>query len=111
MCIRDRSLICKTPVISTNCKFGPQEIMSDKPNYNNELEFTKRFSTGVIFPVFSKKVDFQDLGISEEHIKLADLIFYYLKNDNLKKTFHFNKSLLFDVSEVIKLWQLLIEGE
>ncbi|ADQ13544.1 glycosyltransferase [Halanaerobium hydrogeniformans] len=105
------SMASGTPVISTDCKHGPREIMTNEilEKKLKDVEYTKY---GVLTPVFSNKILNYDDQFTEQEIKYSKALIKILKDENLRKDFINNQQNImnkFDLTKISKKWEELIE--
>jgi len=65
------AMCCSKPVISTDCKSGPQEILIEKYYPNYKIRNIEYEDYGVLVPTFDGKLDFTKT-IEENHFMLSD---------------------------------------
>ncbi len=99
------AMACGLPVISANCKTGPEEILKNK---QTGQEF------GILMPVFDHHFNSSDESVSDLHQQWADRISDLLLNDEKRKHYQ-QQSLLraqdFSVEKVCKKWLDIIENK
>lgn len=81
------AMACRIPVISTDCKSGPREILqkyADDKNRNRKIE---ELDYGVLVPNFNESIDFDYNNIEETHSVLAEAMYQLLVNDNLSSKY------------------------
>ena len=92
------SMICKVPVISTDCKSGPREILAPDSDFmvsiKNNIEITEY---GILVPI-------NDIDYLIEAIKYIDI-----NNVNGIINNSFNRSKLFSVGSISKEYKLILE--
>ncbi len=91
------SMICKTPVISTNAISGPSEIISDG-SYELPSSLHEKSNCGMLIPVPKK-------NISSPFLKMA--LVEMLSNEKIRTHFidqGFKKAMLFDTELILKQW-------
>ena len=75
------SMACGTPVISTNCRFGPGEIMAPESNGNGRLSKPNNDGYGVLMPVFSNAFVGADEPLGNRERLWVDTLQNLLNND------------------------------
>ncbi len=100
------ALICKTPVISTNCKYGPAEILCEKDIKEDEKNIIYG-KWGVLTP---------DIVLYKEEAekKLAEAIISLLEDKKLYKYYKenaFNRALDFSREKILKRFEEVILGD
>ena len=102
------SMACGIPVISTDCKSGPQEIIFENFDINKSVSDISYGKYGVLVPVFDGKTDFTESELSREEVLLADSIIKLIEDDNLINKYICNgikRVENFTLSEIIKKWE------
>lgn len=102
------SMACGIPVISTDCKSGPQEIISEHYDINKKVNDISYEKYGVLVPEFNGKINFTDSELSKEEILLANSIIKLIEDDNLTNKYRYNgikRAENFNMSEIIKKWE------
>lgn len=106
------SIICGTPVISSDCLSGPREILNDEVNIDAPISKIEYAKYGLLMPVFEGEIlDAQVPITPKEHLWINTLV-RVIFDENLRLQYH-NKSteraLDFDYQRKISDWQNLIE--
>jgi glycosyltransferase involved in cell wall biosynthesis len=81
------AMACGTAVLSTDCKTGPREVLSD--NYSNdqtteEITFEKY---GILVPNFNDEVDFNIHNIQNEEVLMSEGIIKILSDNELRNMY------------------------
>lgn len=102
------AMACKVPVISTDCKSGPREILAPNSENNNIQYGINRELHGILIPDPSTT----EVNIVENY--LTNSILNILNNDELSQYFSlraYKRIKNFSVKNIIKDWEKIIHDE
>ncbi len=105
------AMICGKPVIASDCKTGPSEILS--PN-NNEIDKNSRVmltEAGILVPACDGILYNCSDSLSKEEKYLSDAIMTLLDDHDLCKVYaqkSINYSRSYHFNNIIKLWEAII---
>ena len=106
------AMACGCPVISTDCKSGPKEILLEKFNFNNTTEDIIFGDYGILVPVFKEGENWDSGTIEAEEYLLAKAMTGLL-SDKEKLKFYSRKSIerakVFNYERCFKEYQSIIE--
>ena len=108
------SLVCGTPVVSTDCNTGPRELLSPSSDIN--LRLKDKFEIGefgVLSPVCDGKPYTSSDPIAKEEVLLADAMEQLLNDEALRKKYKEKGKVYakeFDVDRINAKYQLEIDG-
>lgn len=106
------AIACGMPVVSTDCKCGPREILSK--TYDITAENIEYSDYGVLIPPFStKQFDAEDMAFEKSDELMAEAIIKLLQNPELKKQYAERakeRSRDFLPENIKQQWIGLIEG-
>jgi glycosyltransferase involved in cell wall biosynthesis len=105
------AMACRTPVISTDCRSGPREILSPCSDINKETLTLEYAPYGLLTPVCDgKKHDLKSPLTSEELI-MAHGIIELLENDDLREkysTMAEKRAIDFSLEIIINQWEKML---
>ena len=81
------AMICGMPVIATDCKTGPREILYNNPDFNVTTEEIEFADYGIMVRNFDKKIDYNYSNISESNLVLADAMYQVLSSEKIKERY------------------------
>lgn len=101
------SIAIGTPIISTDCKWGPREIL-DPQNADSECIKTRKICEyGVLTPVCTENIEALSEGITKEQEEMSKSILYLLNNKNIiseYKNKYIERANEFSYNKIIKKW-------
>lgn len=102
------------PVISTDCKTGPREILCSNMDLTEELTYPHPCEYGVLNKPFDNKLVFNDLEeepLDESEIMISDLMIKMIEDPEFKQKYSdgSRRSDSFDTDIIIKKWQTLLK--
>lgn len=80
------SMVCDVPIICTDCKSGPKEILNPK-NINKEISEISLCDYGILVPKCNGELLIMDNKINESEKKLAQAILEVMENKALAKEY------------------------
>lgn len=79
------AMVCKVPVIASDCNYGPREIIAPNSDIFKKAEGIEVTSYGILVPPFSQcDIDITP-EITKEEVLLADSILFMINNNSLKR--------------------------
>jgi glycosyltransferase involved in cell wall biosynthesis len=109
------ALSLNLPIISTDCKAGPREILCPELNINNKINYPYYGRYGILTKPFPREFIWENLDkkpLLEEEKLLADLMIEMIEDESLRRKY--NKSLErakdFDIEKIIKEWEEIIKS-
>lgn len=104
------ALSMNIPVISTDCKFGPREILCPELDLLENIKYPFYGKYGILTKPFNYKLKLNDLTLSDEEKMLADVMIKIIEQSDLRKKY--SNGLIrakdFDEKKLIIKWEKLI---
>lgn len=101
------AMACGIPIISTDCKSGPKEIMIEKCKLTEKLDYSQMMDYGWLIPDISENKIDEVIKIACDHVnELLDD--NYLYKDCCKKSLI--RSNDFKIDKIIKYWENIINS-
>ncbi len=107
------ALSLNIPVISTDCKTGPREILCPDLEVNEKIQYPYYGEYGILTKPFPRKFIWDDLKerpLIEEEKMLANLMIEMIKDKNLRRRYSngIKRAKDFDIEKIIKEWEKLM---
>ena len=109
------ALSVNLPVISTDCKTGPLEILCGKLGLDEALNYPQYCKYGILSKPFINKFNFKTLEqepLDKSEIMLSELMIQFIEEKGLKERYSKgrNKSDDFDAENIIRTWEDIIKN-
>jgi|TARA_B100000315_G_C14591865_1_gene596316 glycosyltransferase involved in cell wall biosynthesis len=109
------SMFCGTPVIASDCDFGPREILSPMSPANFRTDSPETTDYGVLMPSFNREINGNTKLSNDQLEKVwAETILSLLTKSNGKKELFpkaAQRAAEFDINNLIVEWESLINGQ
>ena len=107
------ALACNVPIISTDCKSGPREILAPGTSLESNISSKEIHEYGILVPVMDNPIDNKSLELSKEETILANSIISLLNDKEMMKEY-IDKSKKrvydFEINTIVNEWVKVIEG-
>lgn len=108
------ALSMNLPIISTDCKTGPREILCPELNLDAEIEYPYYGDYGILTRNFPNKHIFNTLNeypLSEKEISLSEQMVKIIEDSNLRENYSKGELLAekFDNEKIISQWNDLLK--
>lgn len=81
------AMACSIPVIATDCKTGPRELLYENPDIDASTYGIEYADYGILIKEFSENVDFDYENLSKSNYFLTNAIIKVLDNTKLQKEY------------------------
>jgi len=104
------ALSMNIPVISTDCKYGPREILCPELDLLEKIDYPYYGKYGILTKPFQSKKNPEDLTLSDEEKILANVMIKIIKEPDLKNKYSSGliRAKDFDEKKLIIEWEKLI---
>ena len=109
MCLAE-SMVCKTPIISVDCKSGPREMLYNDADISKCANKVEHATFGVLSSPFDDTTDFST-NINSQEKEFAKGLVELLNDRGLREEYRSKASKRvkdFDVANILKQWESII---
>jgi glycosyltransferase involved in cell wall biosynthesis len=108
------ALSLNLPVISTDCKSGPREVLCPELDLGEKIEYPYFGEYGILTELFPDKLIFEDINqipLIEPESMLADLMIKLVENPGLRKNYSQGQDLakIFNDDKIINQWTKILK--
>lgn len=107
------AMVCNIPVISTDCKSGPREILAPQSNMNNIINDIEYAEFGMLVPACNGKHFNADDPLTQEERIMSDAIIKVLSDKKLSERYSsagLQRIHDFDANKIVEEYTNLLEG-
>lgn len=110
------ALSLNLPIISTDCKTGPREILCPELGLDDEINYPYLGEYAILSQPFPNEIIFNNLNevpLSKSEDVLANLMTKIIENPNLRKKYSNGRIMAknFDQEKIIEQWNKLLTNE
>ena len=101
------AMACGTPVVSTDCRFGPREILAPDTDFLYETKVPEYAENGVLMPVLDRVLHDAGEPMTQEEMTWSEVLYELLTDPKQRAEYAAKgrcRSLDFDVSKILPEW-------
>ena len=106
------AMVCGVPVVSTDCKSGPREIIAPNTDFDYQTDKPEFAEYGILMPPFEVKFKKADEPLEEKERMWVDVLKKLLKDENLRRNYG-EKAILrakdFELEKIVNEWEKILE--
>lgn len=106
------AMVCKIPVVSSDCKSGPREVLAPDTNMHRTTSRIEKCKFGILIPPFDGQLKKSQIPLSRAESALAEAIVTLLQDESLRHKYQqscLERTEAFEMSHVIEQWMELFE--
>ncbi|MDY7021440.1 MAG: glycosyltransferase, partial [Cyanobacteriota bacterium] len=107
------AMICKTPVMASDCKSGPREILAPNTDYHSNPDSVELAKYGVLMPVCDGRFFSAEDPLTMEENIWAEALIKFLNDENLRESYRKSASIRaadFSADRIIGDWLNIINN-
>lgn len=107
------ALSMNLPIISTDCKTGPREILCPELDLDNLIDYPYLGNYAILSEPFTNELILNEVPLHESEEVLADLMIEIIENPKLRKKYSNGQIMAknFDKEKIIDQWNKLLTNE
>jgi glycosyltransferase involved in cell wall biosynthesis len=106
------AMACRVPVISSDCRSGPREILAPNTDFNYQTQKPEFAEYGVLMPVFEVKYKNAEEPLGEKEMMWVGTIDKLLEDENLRKSYSEKAKQRvedFRIEKIVEKWKEVLK--
>ena len=106
------ALACGVPVISSDCRSGPREILAPNTDFNYQTQKPEFAEYGILMPVFDVKYKNAEEPLGEKEMMWVGIIDKLLKDESLRKNYSEKakqRAEDFSIEKIVQEWKEVLK--
>jgi glycosyltransferase involved in cell wall biosynthesis len=107
------AMVCGVPVISSDCRSGPREILAPDTDFNYQTQKPEFAEYGILMPVFEVKYKSAEEPIEEREIMWVETVDKLLEDEDLRKYYSEKakqRAEDFRIEKIVEEWKEVISN-